>query len=72
LIVAARAGPQEYYAHDVWQLLVCCVLMSRVSSWDTKHRVIAAFFEKCVALPAASHHIPAHAQGGRLPAKKNC
>lgn len=37
---------QEYYAHDVWQLLVCCVLMSRVSSWETKHRVIAAFFEK--------------------------
>lgn len=37
---------QEYYAHDAWQLLVCCVLMSRVSSWDVKHKVIAAFFEK--------------------------
>ena len=24
---------QEYYAHDAWQLLVACVLMSRVSSW---------------------------------------
>ena len=23
---------QEYYAHDAWQLLVACVLMSRVSS----------------------------------------
>jgi hypothetical protein len=22
---------QEYYAHDAWQLLVACVLMSRVS-----------------------------------------
>ena len=28
---------QEYYAHDTWQLLICCVLMSRVSSHDVKH-----------------------------------
>jgi methyl-CpG-binding domain protein 4 len=35
---------QEYYAHDAWQLLCVCVLMSRVSSWDTKHRCISAFF----------------------------
>lgn len=25
---------QEYYAHDTWQLLVACILMSRVSSWQ--------------------------------------
>ena len=35
---------QEYYAHDAWQLLVACVLMSRVSSWATKHDAISAFF----------------------------
>ena len=35
---------QEYYAHDAWQLLVACVLMSRVSSWATKHDTISAFF----------------------------
>ena len=35
---------QEFYAHDPWQLLVCCVLMSRVSSWTTKHTAISAFF----------------------------
>lgn len=27
---------QEFYCHDMWQLLCVCVLMSRVSSWDTK------------------------------------
>ena len=27
---------QEYYCHDMWQLLCVCVLMSRVSSWNTK------------------------------------
>mmetsp|Transcript_20014 Transcript_20014/g.38161 ORF Transcript_20014/g.38161 Transcript_20014/m.38161 type:complete len:336 (+) Transcript_20014:159-1166(+) len=37
---------QEYYAHDTWQLLICCVLMSRVSSHDVKHNTIAAFFER--------------------------
>eukprot|EP01047_Picozoa_sp_COSAG01_P115369 COSAG01_NODE_44021_length_423_cov_1.120370_1_plen_29_part_10 len=26
----------RFYAHDSWQLLVCCVLMSRVSSSQTK------------------------------------
>jgi len=35
---------QEYYAADVWRLLVACILMSRVSSIDTKHRCISAFF----------------------------
>ena len=35
---------QEYYAADQWQLLCCCVLMSRCSSWDTKHRCISGFF----------------------------
>ena len=29
---------QEFYCHDMWQLLCVCVLMSRVSSWDTKVR----------------------------------
>ena len=37
---------QEYYAHDAWQLLVACVLMSRVSSWATKHDCISRFFER--------------------------
>mmetsp|Transcript_2962 Transcript_2962/g.9254 ORF Transcript_2962/g.9254 Transcript_2962/m.9254 type:complete len:224 (-) Transcript_2962:240-911(-) len=35
---------QEYYCADVWRLLVSCILMSRVSSWDTKHRCISNFF----------------------------
>ena len=37
---------QEFYAFDQWQLLIACVLMSRVSSWNTKHSAIAAFFER--------------------------
>ena len=37
---------QEYYAADSWRLLVSCILMSRVSSWKTKHECISAFFEK--------------------------
>jgi len=37
---------QEYYAHDGWQLLVACILMSRVSSAAVKHRCISGFFEK--------------------------
>eukprot|EP00051_Salpingoeca_urceolata_P020355 m.304325 g.304325 ORF g.304325 m.304325 type:complete len:431 (+) comp19601_c1_seq2:26-1318(+) len=36
---------QEYYCHDTWRLLVCCVLMSRVSSWKTKHDTISNFFQ---------------------------
>ena len=36
---------QEYYAADTWQLLCCCVLMTRCSSWATKHRCISGFFE---------------------------
>ena len=31
---------QEYYCHDSWRLLVCCTLMSRVSSWKTKSRCV--------------------------------
>jgi methyl-CpG-binding domain protein 4 len=38
---------QEFYAHDAWQLLACCALMSRVSSAAVKSRVLAAFFERC-------------------------
>ncbi len=37
---------QEFYAHDTWQLLACCALMSRVSSWAVKHTTIAAFFAR--------------------------
>eukprot|EP00959_Pyramimonas_sp_CCMP1952_P385611 8081169-Pyramimonas_sp.AAC.1 len=37
---------QEFYAHDTWQLLICCVLMSRVSSAAVKHNTIAAFFKR--------------------------
>jgi len=36
---------QEYYAQDMWQLLCTCVLMTRCSSWATKHRCISGFFE---------------------------
>ena len=35
---------QEYYAADTWRLLVSCILMSRVSSWNTKHTCISEFF----------------------------
>lgn len=35
---------QEYYAADSWRLLCSCILMSRVSSWQTKHRCISDFF----------------------------
>eukprot|EP00899_Mesostigma_viride_P008819 jgi/Mesvir1/17939/Mv12992-RA.1 len=38
---------KEYYCHDAWRLLCCVALMSRVSSADTKHRCIAAFFAVC-------------------------
>jgi len=37
---------QEYYAADTWRLLVSCILMSRVSSWNTKHTCISNFFAK--------------------------
>jgi methyl-CpG-binding domain protein 4 len=37
---------QEYYAHCPWRLLTACVLMSRVSSWETKHRAVSAFFKR--------------------------
>ena len=43
---------QEYYAADTWRLLVSCILMSRVSSWNTKHTCISAFFE-LYATPSA-------------------
>ena len=36
---------QEFYCHDMWQLLCVVVLMTRVSSWNTKHVAISAFFE---------------------------
>jgi len=37
---------QEYYAHDAWQLLIACALMSRVASGPLKHECISNFFEK--------------------------
>jgi len=37
---------QEYYSFDAWRLLCACALMSRVSSANTKHTCISAFFEK--------------------------
>jgi hypothetical protein len=36
---------QEDYCGDVYRLLVACILMSRVSSHDTKTRCINGFFE---------------------------
>ena len=38
---------QEYYCEEPWRLLVCCALMSRVSSHETKTRCIEGFFEFC-------------------------
>jgi methyl-CpG-binding domain protein 4 len=38
---------QEFYAHDTWQLLACCILMSRVSSHAVKTNTVAAFFARC-------------------------
>lgn len=38
---------QEYYADEPWKLLVCCALMSRVSSHETKTRCIEGFFSLC-------------------------
>merc|ERR1719387_3372730 len=46
---------QEFYAHDPWRLLSCCVLMSRVSSWETKHFCIPEFFK---AFPTPSDFSP--------------
>ena len=40
-----RFGNPPPQAADMWQLLCCCVLMSRVSSWSTKHRCISGFFQ---------------------------
>ena len=37
---------QEEHCGDVWRLLCACVLMSRVSSHETKARCIAAFFAR--------------------------
>ena len=36
---------QERFCGDVWQLLVSCLLMTRVSSQETKDRALAAFFD---------------------------
>ena len=37
---------QEYYCSDAWRLLICCTLMSRVSSAKVKHAAISGFFAK--------------------------
>ena len=47
---------QEDFAACPWKLLVSCVLMSRVSSHETKTRVIAAFFAR---YPTPSHVLDA-------------
>lgn len=49
---------QEYYAHDMYQLLVSCVLMSRVSSRKIKHDTVAAFF---AAYPTPSSFLDSEA-----------
>jgi methyl-CpG-binding domain protein 4 len=54
---------QEYYAHDSWRLLACCILMSRVSSWAVKHNTIAAFFER-YPTPTAFLALEPHGDGG--------
>ncbi len=38
---------QERYAGSGWHLLCACVLMTRVSSHETKERCIGAFFDLC-------------------------
>ena len=38
---------QELYTHDGWTFLCSCVLMTRVSSHDTKDRCIKGFFDLC-------------------------
>ena len=58
---------QEYYAADMWQLLCCCVLMSRVSSWATKHRCISAFFS---AFPTPSDFLESVVERGEHSALK--
>jgi hypothetical protein len=35
---------QEKYSNDVWKLLVACLLMSRVSSMETKEKCIDGLF----------------------------
>ncbi len=35
---------QEKYSSDVWKLLISCLLMSRVSSMDTKEKCINGLF----------------------------
>lgn len=42
---------QERFCGDVWQLLVSCLLMTRVASQETKDRALAAFFD---AFPSPS------------------
>jgi methyl-CpG-binding domain protein 4 len=42
---------QERFCGDVWQLLVSCLLMTRVSSQETKDRALAGFFD---AFPSPS------------------
>jgi len=56
---------QERFCHDGWRLLVCCVLMSRVSARETKERCIAAFFELCPR-PSDALRVDDPAQIGRV------
>lgn len=49
---------QERFSDDVWRLLAACILMSRVSSAETKERCIAAFFAHCPTPTAAVKSSP--------------
>ena len=53
---------QEVFAADTWKLLIACVLMSRVSSADVKHRCIGGFFAKYPTPSAALDADPAEVQ----------
>ncbi len=57
---------QEYYAADTWQLLCTCVLMSRVSSWKTKHRCISDFFTRYETPSAFLKHVVEGGETGEL------
>ena len=59
---------QEFYAHDPWRLLSCCVLMSRVSSWETKHFCISEFFK---AFPTPSDFSPQGERRFALPPEQD-
>ena len=52
---------QEIYSPDCWKLLIACVLMSRVSSADVKHKALNGFFARYPTPSAALDADPADA-----------